>query len=200
MSTNNKILSFEQADFKEVQNIFVSEGYFWLSTALATAFALEEMDKARKKEEEMLVSLFNRAIRQGMDDEILVTAKEYSLQQVQQLNNWNNKTMIFHEENSLLISKSFTVYWLMYKLIELEWQEVLGDEEIAETYQFLDGVLADRDELAIIENSLTNGEGLDEDQQLFLRSHWERAKTFWNEMYMQLNLFALGLMDVSAKV
>ena len=199
MSTGNKILSFEQANFSEVQNLFASEGYFWLSTALATAFALEEMDKARKKEEEMLVGLFNRAIRQGMDDEILMTAKEYSLQQVQQLNNWNNKTVVFQAENSLAVSKSFTVYWLMYKLIELEWQEVLGNEEIVEIYQFLDGILEDRHELSAIENSLAMGEMLDEDQNLFLRSHWERAKTFWNEMYIQLNLFALGLMNVSAK-
>lgn len=199
MSTGNKILSFEQANFSEVQNLFASEGYFWLSTALATAFALEEMDKARKKEEEILVGLFNRAIRQGMDDEILMTAKEYSLQQVQQLNNWNNKTVVFQAENSLAVSKSFTVYWLMYKLIELEWQEVLGNEEIVEIYQFLDGILEDRHELSAIENSLAMGEMLDEDQNLFLRSHWERAKTFWNEMYIQLNLFALGLMNVSAK-
>ena len=200
MSTGNKILSFEQANFGEVQNLFASEGYFWLSTALATAFALEEMDKARKEEETMLVNLFNRAIRQGMDDEILTTAKKYSLQQVQQLNNWNNKSIVFQAENSLLISKSFTVYWLMYKLIELEWQEVLGKEEIVETYRFLDGILEDRHELSDIESNLTKGETLDEDQKLFLRSHWERAKNFWNEMYIQLNLFALGLMNISAKV
>lgn len=199
MFANNKILSFEQANFGEVQNLFASEGYFWLITALATAFALEEMDKGRKKEEEVIVQLFNKAIRQGLDEEMLTSAKQYSLQQVQQINNWNNKTIVFQEKDSLLISKSFTVYWLMYKLIELEWQEVLGNEEIAETYQFLDGVLDDRNELALIEETLSAKKSLDEDEQLFLRSHWERAKTFWHEMYIQLNLLALGLMDVSAK-
>ena len=200
MSTSDKILSFEHADFGDVQNLFDSEGYFWLITSLATAFALEEMDKSRKEEEKIIVQLFNQTIREGVNEEILTMVKQYSLQQVQQLNHWNNKTILFHEKNSLLISKSFTVYWLMYKLIELEWQEVLGKEEIAETYQFLDGILDDRNELALIEEKLASGEVLEEDQRLFLRSHWERAKAFWNEMYIQLNLFALGLMNVSAKV
>lgn len=64
------------------------------------------------------------------------------------------------------ISKGFTAYWLNYKLIELEWQQVLGLEEMEETYQFLNQVLADSAELDQIEQACA-GDGANEDQRLF---------------------------------
>lgn len=192
-----KLLSFDQVNANGIQSLFASEGYFWLTTALATAFALQEMTAAdQTAQEDVVVSLFNQAIREGMDDDILQQAKQRSLDQVREINSWNNKTVVFQEDKSLNISKSFTVYWLMYKLIELEWQEVLGSEEIAETYQFLDGVLADRHELADIEQRLAENSPLEEDQQIFLRSHWSRAKMFWENLQGNLTLLAMGLLNM----
>lgn len=192
-----KLLSFDQVNANGIQSLFVSEGYFWLTTALATAFALQEMTAVdQTAQEDVVVSLFNQAIREGMDDDILQQAKQRSLDQVREINSWNNKTVVFQEDKSLNISKSFTVYWLMYKLIELEWQEVLGSEEIAETYQFLDGVLADRHELADIEQRLAENSLLEEDQQIFLRSHWSRAKMFWENLQGNLTLLAMGLLNM----
>ena len=72
---------------------------------------------------------------------------------------------------------------------------MLGLDEVEETYQFLNLVLADSEELAQIEQAQQDG-CMNEDQRLFLRSHWQRSKLFWTNLYASLQLFALGLIEM----
>ena len=102
---------------------------------------------------------------------------------------------MFKEQSSLGISKGFTSYWLNFKLIELEWQQVLESDEMAETYQFLNQVLADSAELDAIEEACSDGT-INEDQRLFLRSHWQRSQLFWTNLYSSLRLLSLGLIEL----
>lgn len=199
-----KLLSFVDVNTNAVQSLFESEGYFWLTTAVATGFAAEELDgifpsKQMTAESGEIVSLFNQCIREGIKEQAMQQAKQWSLENISRINQCNHQSMIFQINKSTAISKSFTSYWLIYKLIELEWQEVLGRDEINETYQFLDGVLADSQELEEIEQKQARQEVLDDDQKIFLRSHWERAKLFWDNLHGNLNLYAMGLLQRQQK-
>ena len=89
--------------------------------------------------------------------------------------------------------RCFTTYWLFFKLIELEWQEILDSEEIAETYQFMDTVIADGEELAEMEKNLLAGEPLDEDSKIYLRSHWRQVRSFWYDLQQDLLLLSQGM-------
>lgn len=196
-----KLLSFVDVNANAVQGLFDSEGYFWLTTAVATGFAAEELartfpQKQMAVESESIVSLFNQCIREGIKEQAMQQAKQWSLENISKINQCNHQAMIFEINKSTAISKSFTSYWLTYKLIELEWQEVLGRDEINETYQFLDGVLSDSQELEEIEQKQARQEALDDDQKIFLRSHWERAKLFWDNLHGSLNLYAMGLLQM----
>ena len=143
-----------------------------------------------------IVDLFNRCIRNNdISAQELTQARQWSLDNLKLIDGWNRQTVVFQERHSLGISKGFTAYWLNYKLIELEWQQVLGLEEMEETYQFLNQVLADSAELDQIEQACA-GDGANEDQRLFLRSHWQRSKLFWTNLYSSLQLFSLGLIEM----
>ncbi len=186
---------------KVIESLFHSEGFFWLTTAVATGFAAEEMEQFCTDGEptvytEDIVTLFHQCVR---NNEITVAemqkAKQWSLDNLQMIDKWNRQTPVFHERKSLGISKGFTAYWLNYKLMELEWQQVLGQSEMDETYQFLDQVLADRAELQEIEQACLAGNA-NEDQRLFLRSHWQRSQLFWTNLYTDLQLFNLGIIEM----
>ena len=90
------------------------------------------------------------------------------------IDEWNRQTPVFQDSCSLGISKGFTTYWLNYKLIELEWQQVLGLQEIEETYQFLNQVLADSEELDKIEQARQK-QGMNEDQRIFCLLYTSRC-------------------------
>ena len=122
-------------------------------------------------------------------------AKQWSLDNLRIIDKWNRQTPVFHEQKSLGISKGFTAYWLNYKLMELEWQQVLGQNEMDETYQFLDQVLSDSAELQEIEQACKTN-SVNEDQRLFLRSHWQRSQLFWTNLYTDLQLFTLGIIEM----
>lgn len=186
---------------KVIESLFHSESFFWLTTAVATGFAAEEMEQFFAAEQEKvcteeIVALFHQCVRNNeITDAEMQKAKQWSIGNLQRIDKWNRQTPIFQEQKSLGISKGFTAYWLNYKLMELEWQQVLGQDEIAETYQFLDQVLADSAELQEIEQACIAGNA-NEDQRLFLRSHWQRSQLFWTNLYTDLQLFALGIIEM----
>lgn len=198
---NSSMLSFDTVNIHTVESLFQSEGVFWLTTAVATGLAAEEVERfcagtEKTVNPEQMIALFNQCIRNNeISAAELEQAKCWSMENLKQIDHWNRKTVIFQEQHSLGISKGFTAYWLNYKLIELEWQQVLGLKEIEGTYQFLDQVLADSEELEQIEYACQQG-SVNEDQRLFLRSHWQRSRIFWNEFYTSLRLLALGMIEL----
>ncbi len=202
--TGGGMLSFDTVNMNAVESLFHSEGFYWLSTAVATGVAAEEISRfcedaeqtAGEIHSENTIALFNRCIRNNnitLDE--LEQAKAWSMDNLRQIDAWNRKTLVFREKNSLGISKGFTTYWLNFKLIELEWQQVLESGEMAETYQFLNQVLADSAELDAIEEACKTGT-INEDQRLFLRSHWQRSQLFWTNLYSSLRLLSLGLIEL----
>ena len=195
------MLSWDIINMSGVDSLFQSEGFFWLTTAVATGLAAEEMtrffsDAPQNMNTKEIIALFNQCIRNNdITEHELEQARSWSMDNLKRIDRWNLKTMVFCDTGSLGISKGFTVYWLNFKLIELEWQQVLGLDEVEETYQFLNLVLADSEELAQIEQAQQDG-CMNEDQRLFLRSHWQRSKLFWTNLYASLQLFALGLIEM----
>lgn len=195
------MLSFDTGDLHAVESLFQSEGFFWLTTALATGLAAEEMERFCAETQqvmniEQIIVLFNQCIRNNVISEAeLQQATVWSMDNLKLIDSWNRQTMVFREKSSLGISKGFTAYWLNYKLIELEWQQVLGLQEMEETYQFLNQVLADSEDLDQIEQACKTG-GISEDQRLFLRSHWQRSQLFWANLYASLRLFSMGLIEM----
>lgn len=195
------MLSFDTGNLHAVESLFQSEGFFWLTTALATGVAAEEMERFCAEVQQTIntdriIALFNQCIRNNAIAETeLQQAATWSMENLKLIDSWNRQTMVFQETKSLGISKGFTAYWLNYKLIELEWQQVLGLDEMEETYQFLNQVLADSEELDQIEQACLK-DGINEDQRLFLRSHWQRSKLFWTNLYASLQLFSMGLIEM----
>ncbi|MBQ2777016.1 MAG: hypothetical protein IJE80_03155 [Peptococcaceae bacterium] len=186
---------------KVIESLFHSESFFWLTTAVATGFAAEEMeqfcaDVQGNVHTEEIVALFHQCVRNNeITDAEMQKAKQWSLDNLRIIDKWNRQTPVFHEQKSLGISKGFTAYWLNYKLMELEWQQVLGQNEMDETYQFLDQVLSDSAELQEIEQACKTN-SVNEDQRLFLRSHWQRSQLFWTNLYTDLQLFTLGIIEM----
>ena len=186
---------------KVIESLFHSESFFWLTTAVATGFAAEEMeqfcaDVQGNVHTEEIVALFHQCVRNNeITDAEMQKAKQWSLDNLRIIDKWNRQTPVFHEQKSLGISKGFTAYWLNYKLMELEWQQVLGQNEMDETYQFLDQVLSDSAELQEIEQAC-KANSVNEDQRLFLRSHWQRSQLFWTNLYTDLQLFTLGIIEM----
>ena len=186
---------------KAIETLFHSEGFFWLTTAVATGLAAEEMERFCAENQNTVntadvVELFHHCVRNNaITDAEKQQAITWSIANLQIINNWNHQTPVFHERRSLGISKGFTAYWLNYKLMELEWQQVLGQSEMDETYLFLDQVLADSAELQEIEQACIDG-SISDDQRLFLRSHWQRSQLFWTNLFTDLQLFALGIIEM----
>ena len=194
------MLSFDTVNVHAVESLFHSEGFYWLTTAVATGVAAEETGRffaaAQHIDTEKIIALFNQCIRNNdITDAELEQAKAWSMENLKLIDAWNRQTLVYREQNSLGISKGFTIYWLNYKLIELEWQQVLESDEMEETYQFLNQVLADSAELDAIEQACQNGK-ISEDQQIFLRSHWQRSQLFWTNLYSSLRLLSLGLIEM----
>lgn len=195
------MLPFDTINIDAVESLFQSEGLFWLTTAMATGLAAEEMERFCAKTPQVshtaqIVELFNQCIRNNdISAAELTQARQWSMENLGLIDSWNRQTVVFQERCSLGISRGFTAYWLNYKLIELEWQQVLGSEEIEETYQFLNQVLADSAELEAIEEAVGAG-AVSEDQHVFLRSHWQRSRLFWSNLYSNLQLLSLGVIEM----
>ena len=199
--TGGGMLSFDNVNMHAVESLFHSEGFYWLSTAVATGVAAEEIGRFCAKTEQIvstepIIALFNQCIRNNdISREEMEQAKTWSMENLKLIDTWNRQTLVFQEQNSLGISKGFTTYWLNFKLIELEWQQVLELGEMEETYQFLNQILSDSAELDAIEEACVEGV-ISEDQRMFLRSHWQRSQLFWTNLYSSLRLLSLGLIEL----
>lgn len=195
------MLAFSDTNKNMAKSLFNSEGYFWLTTAVASSFAVEELAKYYaevmphicQSSQDILV-LFNQCIRENnITYEQMLQARGWTLANLSLVEEYNGVPEVFNLGKSLVLSKCFTIYWLMFKLIEVEWQTVLELDEVAETYQFLDSIIADATELNEIEGLYQQNEALDDDQRVFLRSHWRTASAFWHNLCQDLDLLARGL-------
>lgn len=188
------------ADKNNVQSLFHSEGYFWLITATAISFAVEELTNcndeacAEELQSKQMLVLFNRCIRNNrITDEELKSAKKAALADIEIIGRFNDDLFFFHAEKALKLCQAFTTYWLFFKLIELEWQEILDLDEINETYQFMDTVIADAEEFQIMAGLLQEGKLLDDDHIIYLRSHWQQVSRFFRDLKQDLLLLDRGL-------
>ena len=86
-------------------------------------------------------------------------------------------------------------YWLFSKLIEMEWERLLEDEARRENYLFLDGVIADQDELVIIREKVYQMKPLYDDEVVYLRSHWQVGADFFRRLQNKLILLDRGLIS-----
>ncbi len=195
MQAENGLLSFADSNKNKAQSLFKSEGYFWLITATAVSFAAEILDDTENGQHSQdVLTLFNQCIRQcKIEDSELEKAKTWALAGLARINDYNDKAAVFLPKHSVRLCRCFTTYWLFFKLIELEWQEILDSEEIAETYQFMDTVIADGEEMAEMEKRLLAGESLDEDSKIYLRSHWRQVRGFWYDLQQDLLLLSQGM-------
>lgn len=197
MQAASGLLSFSESSINKAQSLFKSEGYFWLTTAAAVSFAAEILscDHDTQKHSQEILDLFNQSIRNNeISAAEMKRAQALVMEDLHQINQYNDRAVIFKPEHGVQLCRCFTTYWLFFKLIELEWQEILASEEMAETYQFMDMVIADGEELEEMEKKLLAGESLDEDSTIYLRNHWLQVRSFWHDLQQDLMLLQAGLM------
>lgn len=192
-------------DNEKRESLVNSERFFWLISSLAVSFASEEMKKycdiylkdfpvceeyIRSNE---IVGIFKRSIVDGdVSEDDFSFLKKYLLDDLELLSGFGcDYASEYSPVKGFVIGKTFSTYWLTYKLTELEFQEVLGEEEKNNIYMILDGVIADHNELEEIEKALPGG--IDEDNKLYLESHWRNGSCFWQESYKDLVLLAGGI-------
>lgn len=185
-------------------SLFNSEGFYWLATAAAIAFAVEELQKYQEKfprlfseplnpkRSEPVIKYFKESIKSGEASEVAKKeAQEAALYNLGILVSFARKFKVFEPSVGLILGKTFATYWLIYKLIELEWQQILNLEEVRETYLLLDTVILDHEELGNLENKCLQ-ERISPDDKVYLESHWERVRFFWLNLHEDLQLLRAG--------
>lgn len=220
----NKVGTLMTEDYKELFNIFQpqqnlslslfnSEGFFWLTTATSIAFAAEELAKFQEKfprlftdtiqprGSEPFIDMFKESVKTGSTSkEVQKEAQQATLDNLRLLADFSRKCPTFTPEAGVVMGKTFATYWLIFKLIEVEWQQILNLEETNETYMLLDTVIMDHEELEYLEKHCLQGKTLSEDDKVYLRSHWNRVKTFWGNLNQDLNLLAGGFIRFSPPI
>jgi len=185
-------VNIENIEPNKLKDIMVSVEYFWLMTALATACAEEELVDYITPvglDGQEIAKVFNQTVRNGtMTEEQLAQIRQAAWDKICAIAQFTNARPIFDKKTGVALSKSFISYWLIFQLIQLEWQEKLNMEEMSDTYNFLDGLIADGAELENIEHKVLNNELLDDDQEVYLRSNWERVRGFWKNLYEEIFL------------
>lgn len=181
-----------------------SEGFYWLTSAVAIAFANEELlkyqeifphvfDKTKKPmKSEPLIKLFQESVKSNVtSDNVKQEAQKAVLYNIEILVDFMKNSQTFDPVIGLISGKTMATYWLIYKLIELEWQQILNFEEIKDTYLLLDMVILDHSELERLEGNCL-GNNLSQDDLVFLRSYWDRVKYFWANFQEDLQLLSSG--------
>lgn len=187
----------------QIRSLFDSETSFWLTAATATSFSLQSYLEATdepvdRKETDAMLQVFNQSLRAGkVDDALVDSCKKKTLENLAQICTREKKQCAFELKNSLPICFSFTSYWLLTKLIEVEWQKLLDEDTVLSTYQFLDGVIYDRGELSAIRDSMAEG-ALADDEMVYLRTHWKQARLFFNRLHNEMQLLATGVIPFMA--
>lgn len=191
-------------------SLFNSEGFYWMTTATAIAFAAEELVKYLDKfpevfkkniepikNSEPFINLFKESVKSGeTSPKDKRKAQKGALHNLKILSDFAKSCCFFNPKSGLILGKTFATYWLIYKLIELEWQQILNIDETKETYLLLDTVIMDHEELETLEKYFIHG-NISQDNKLYLRSHWERVKYFWPYLYQDLKLLADGYINFS---
>ena len=142
------------SDGNQLENLLSSEVFYWLSTAVALSFTREVIFGNFKTNSEDVVASFTSALRKGedkIDAEVIKEAQSNCLSALKDIKAYLNDCMMFDRKRAIPLCLGFTRYWLFTKLIELEWQKKAIEEDLVETYLFLDGVIADQEELTFIE-------------------------------------------------
>ncbi|MFZ5945323.1 MAG: hypothetical protein ACOYVD_14555 [Bacillota bacterium] len=202
--TYHNVINFFEKKENLSLSLFNSEGFYWLTTATAIAFAAEELLKFQREfpelfsegitplKSEPFINLFKESIKQGeTTEEIKKEAQRSALYNLEILNSFSKNSSCFKPLTGLILGKTFATYWLMYKLIELEWQQILNFEETQENYLLLDTVILDHEELEQLEEVCIKGD-ITQDNKIYLRSHWERVRHFWSNLQEDLTLLADG--------
>lgn len=208
MLSNDKIwVKFLHKKKKEVNpletninpELFSSEGFFWVLSASSTGFAIEEKnnylqieDKNFKGKLDWATKTLKNSMANGqVDEEASKEAQEMTIENIGLLKNFVDKECQGTDEKKVTaLAKSMATYWLTTKLMELEFQSVLSEEEKKNTYTFLDAVIYDHQELEAIEKRIEASQELTEDQKLYLESSWQRGQYFWPKMHDEIQLLA----------
>lgn len=192
LNQQEKTVNIDNIASDRLLGMMLSEEYFWLMTALAAACAEEEVAEYLPNaglDTQKIVELFNQTVRVGkMEQDSLDFVRLKAWEKIAKINELIKQKPIYEEKTSLLLSKAFVSYWLIFKLIQSEWQQKIDAVELADTYVFLDRLLADGAELEEIEQAVRANEHLNNDQKLYLRSNWQRVHTFWENLYEEIFL------------
>ena len=192
LNRQKQAVNIENIEPNKLQDIFLSEEYFWLITALAAACAEEELEgyilpKGLGTKE--ISEMFNQMVRFGMiEEERLDVVRKNAWDKICTIAAYSNTHPIFDKKRTVAVSKAFIGYWLIFQLIQSQWQEKLNMSELSDTYNFLDGLLFDGAELEKIEEKLSTQELLDDDEEIYLRSNWKRVRKFWENLYEEIFL------------
>lgn len=192
LNRQKQAINIENIEPKRLKDMFVSADYFWLITALAAACAEEELKSYIEPcglSTKEISDIFNSTVRFGqMEDSELSLIRQNAWDKICLITHFSNTHPIYDKKISIASSKAFVSYWLIFQLIQSEWQEKLNMEELSDTYDFLDGLLTDGAELDNIEQKMALNETLDDDEEMYLRSNWHRVRGFWKNLYEEIFL------------
>lgn len=191
----SSIRNLEDKNEESLESLLSSEAFYWLSMAVALSFARDALCESKKQKTEAVVARFTMTLRNAektIPAPAIDLAQQDALLALEDIRVFLNDCIIFNRKKALPVCLSFTKYWLFNKLIELEWQQKLSPERIVDTYLFLDGVIADQEELAYISEKIEKADTLLDDEVIYLRTHFANAQKFFLSLENELKLITLG--------
>jgi len=201
----DQLIDFSDNDLTNINpELFSSEGFFWIVSASTTGFAMEEMyqfleeeDEKFKEELNLTTEVLKKSIIHGsVNSEDQKFAQEISLKNIKRIRDFaNSRCLVFNYKNVTVLAKTIATYWLTNKLIELEFQNILSEEEASSVYVFLDTVINDHEELEIIDKKIKEGIELSMDEKVYLRGSWQRGLYFWSRLYQEMYLLSKNIIS-----
>ncbi|MFP5527504.1 hypothetical protein ACLGL1_03345 [Peptococcus simiae] len=191
--------ALRQGDRLSVESLFASERTFWLTASIATGFALAELQEGparliTQQNDDDMLEKFNACLRTGhVDETVFAESKARTLDNMQAIARVLQQGTVFNEHRAVQVCTAFVSYWLFSKLIEMEWERLLAADARRESYIFMDGIIADQDELAIIRDKVHQDQPLYDDEIVYLRSHWQVGREFFRRLQNKLVLLDRGL-------
>lgn len=187
----SSIRNLEDRNEEGLEKLLSSEAFYWLSMAVALSFARDTLCENAVHKTEAVVARFTMTLRSASDsisNPAIELAQKDALSALNDIHSFLNDCVIFNRTKALPVCLSFTKYWLFNKLIELEWQQKLSTKTLVDTYLFLDGVIADQEELAYISEKIEKADTLLDDEVIFLRTHFSNARKFFLGLENELKL------------